>query len=379
MPAMSKIVSKLTIIILSFYLITIAMGTPQYALGKSIVQIETGNHQSASWQFTTELSELWRKNFPELDTSIAPAYTDDIEKRFENLQTKNSRFVIAPLTMSANQVMLTLPIKLVTVLWEVYVVPIDIGNKNEAISLNNYSNWYVTEKSVIIPELMRALNKPYFAESIRTEYEFMMPVISQPETQSGSESSNDNQLSNESIDTNSNGGVAQLPLASNGTDPVENSQTFQQSARIAGLEDFDTNVLQIGSGLIQEVVSEYREGILFFEMMGSFRSLDKAFENKLTTSALNQNIQEFLVSVHPWIQPVYKRRAKLKTLGFSMALFVHADEDPEFVESIIKLLTTRQKSYFPTSFIFSNLSIQKTKEISPIYMHTGSLKYFNLD
>ncbi len=87
MPVMSKIVSKLTILFLSFSFI-IAMWTHQYALGKSIVQIETGSHQSASWQFTIELSELWRKNFPELDTSLAPAHTADIEKRFENLQLK---------------------------------------------------------------------------------------------------------------------------------------------------------------------------------------------------------------------------------------------------------------------------------------------------
>lgn len=346
------------------------MGIPQPALGKSIMQIETGNHQSASWQFTIELSELWRKSFPELDTSIVPAYTAHIEERFENLQNKNSRFVIAPLTMSANQTMLNLPIKLATVLWEVYVVPINIGNKKEPIGLNNYSNWYVTDKSIIIPELIRALNKSYFAETIRAEYESRIPFKNQPESQSETEAGNDRQFNN---------GEPQPLLQLSETDPEGNGETFQQSARIIGLEDFDTAVLQVENRLVPEVVSEYRNGILFYEMMGSIRNLENLFENKLTTSALNQKIQDFIVSVHPWIQPVYKSRSRLKTLGFSMALFVHADEDPEFVEDIIKLLAKPQKSYFPTSFIFSNLSIQKTKEISPIYMHAGSLKYFNLD
>ena len=379
MPNMPKIGLNLTILVLGLSLIAIAIGTQQHALGKSIVLIDTGNHQSASWQFTNELSELWRKNFPELDTTIVPAYTADIEKRFENLQLKNSRFVIAPLTTSVNQIMLNLPIKLVAVLWEVYVVPIDLGNKNEAISLNNHINWYVTEKSVIIPELMRALNKPYFAESIRAEYQFRKPFVGQSKTQTRSDSSHDNQLSNESVATNSYSGTIQPLIPLDETDPSEKSQTFEQSARIAGLEDFDTNVLQVENGLVQEIVSEYREGILFFEMMGSIRSLDKALENELTTTKFKQSIRDFLISVHPWIQPVYKRRVKLKTLGFNMALFVHDDEDPEFVETLVKLLATPQKSYFPTSFIFRNLSIQKTKEISPIYMHAGSLKFFSMD
>ncbi|MBT3225115.1 MAG: hypothetical protein HN580_18330 [Deltaproteobacteria bacterium] len=344
-----------------------------------MMQIETGDHQSASWQFTIELSDLWQKNFPDLDISFSPSYTSEIAERFENLLSKNARLVIAPLSMSANQTMLSFPIRLVTVLWEVYVVPIDIGNKNEPISLNNYRNWYISEKSVVIPELMRALNKSFFAETIRAEYEYKMSVIKTPETRTGTDITDKRQFNDDSIDTELNIEPTQPILKPFENDQADNSQIFQKLAQIAGLKDFDTEVLRIDNDMIQEVVSEYRDGILFYEMMGSILSLKEALESKLTTTSFKRNVQDFLVSVHPWIQPMYKRRARLKTLGFNMALFVHADEDPEFVKNIIKVLAKRPKSYFPTSFILRNLSIQKTKEILPIYLHAGSLKYFGLD
>lgn len=360
MSYMSKNNLNFVVSYLRFLLIFILAGVPQSGFGKNILQVETGNHQSASWQFTIELSGLWQKQFPEMGLSISPSYTSDIETRFKNLEQKNSRFVIAPLDTTANQIMLNRPIRLITVLWEVYLIPIDISRKNEPINLNNYRYWYISEHSVIVPKLMQALNKPSFAEAVRSEYESRIPFVKEPEIITEEESD-------------------QPLFKPFEISPAEDSQSFYQSAQIAELNDFDTEILQIKNETIQEIVSEYREGILFYEMIGSMQHLKNVLENHLTTTYFSQNVQDFLVSVHPWIQPVHKRRAGLKTVGFNMAFFVHADEDPEFVIDIIKLLSVQPKSYFPTSFIFSNLSIQKTKDVSPIFMHAGSLDYFDLD
>ncbi|NQU65973.1 MAG: hypothetical protein HQ517_17060 [SAR324 cluster bacterium] len=324
------------------------------------MQVETGDQHTASWQFTIELSELWQKKFPEADFSISPSYTSGIKKRFENLEHKNSRLVIAPLDSTANQIIRNHPVKLAAVLWEVFVVPIDIGINKKPISLKNYRYWYISEKSVIIPKLMQDLNKPYFSEMIRNDFKNRIPL------------GNNLEKTAEEVSRQPLYNLSQI-------DSEEDSLIFGNSAQVAGLTDFKTEILQIKNDTIQEIISEYREGILFFEMIGPIQALESVLEKKLTTTYFSKNIQDFLVSMHPWIHPVYKRRAGLKTLGFNMALFVHYDEDPEFVKSIIMLLSEQPQSEFPPSFIFDNLSIQKTKEISPFFIHAGSLDYFNLD
>jgi len=344
------------------------------------MQIETGTPQSASWQFTLELSELWQKQHPETESGFTPSFTRNIDERFENLIQKNSRFVIAPRDAIADQIMLNRPVRLATLLWSVYLVPIHIGGKKEAITLNNYRYWYVFDRSVIIPELLQALNKPYFAENLRTKYQERISTIETAEVTTDDLLDIENGQDGELLDNT----IFEENLAEGDSEvfqliPKHDDRDFQLSAQIAGLNEFETEVIQVDQQMIQEIVTEYREGILFYEMMGPIKHLKNSFEVPLSTTGFNQNIKDFLISVHPWIHPVYKSRAGLGTLEFSIALYVHKDEDSEFVEQIIKLLSGRLKSYFPTSHIFSNLSIQKTKDLSPLFMHAGSLKYFDLD
>ncbi len=379
MPSMSKIEINPKMLLLVALAIACSLMVVPVSFGKNVFQIETGNYESASWQFTVEFSELWQKNFPELESGFSPVYTENTEKRFSNLIEKNSRFVIAPLDTAANQIMLSRPVKLVTLLWTVYLVPVDIDGKNETINLSNYRYWYVLDHSVIVSELMQALNKPFFSEALRTQYQKRMSVAGlsdEPETDLADSEDElyDAQAINESDDQLGGNSLRSLELQTE-----KSGSVFRQSAKIAGLDSFKAEILRVDNSMIPEIVNEYRQGILFVEMMGSINHLKKSFEFPISTTGFEQNIQDFLVSVHPWIQPVYKSRVRLRTLEFNMALYVHADEDAEFVESIIKLLSDRQKTYFPISFIFGNLTIQKTKELSPLYIHAGSLKYFDLD
>jgi len=356
--------------VICLLLALVVAGLPKWGFGKDMMIVETGNHHSASWQFTNELSELWQKTYPEMNLGMMPSHTGSVEKRFDNLLKKKSRFVIAPLTSAAQQITLNRPIKLVTLLWSVYLVPIDIGGKNEPIDLNNYRYWYIPGQSVIIAELMHALNKSFLADTIRAEYNERTAALRTSETSlfQGERNALD-------IREESSGPLTEALSAK----PDKRSLIFQKSARIAGLKNFNTEILRVENRSIREIFSQYHEGILFYEMTGSIDNLELALGNKLVTTHFDQNIQDFLVSIHPWIQPVYKSRAGQKTLEFNMALFANANENSNFIVNILKLLSDPPKSYFPPSFIFGNLSIQRTKEISPIFIHAGSLKYFDLN
>lgn len=379
MPTMPK--TELMIKPMRLFLIAtfILFSMPWPGFGKNVIQVETGNYQSASWQFTLELSELWQKKFPEEESCFAPVYMKDVEARFTNLIAGNSRFVIAPLDGVANQIMLSRPVRLVSLLWTVYLVPIDIGQKKEKINLNNYRYWYVSDHSVIVPTLMRALSKTYFAETARISHQQRIQGVPQADESEADTPESENGLFNIGQDEDTVDLQPRNTFEALGLNQESNSLDFKQSAEIAGLGSFGTEILRVDTGMIPEIVEEYREGIFFFEMIGSINHLKKSFASSISTAGFEQNIQDFLVSIHSWIKPVYKYRVGLNTLEFNMALYVHEDEDPEFVEEIIKMLSDPPKSYFPPSFLFGNLAVQKTKEVSPLFMHAGSLKYFDLD
>lgn len=353
---------------------------PTGAAAKDVLQVETGTYQSASWQFSLELSELWEKNFPETETGFAPTYTESVEERFSQLIAKNSRLVIAPLTAAVNQMMFSRPVKIVSLLWTVHLVPIDIGVRGRTITLSSYRYWYVPEHAVIISELMFALKKSFLAAEIRSQYQRRSNYAGSPDVP---EQSLNNTAPVSADERDSVMGYLQeaddTGVDSIGFSSRESRISFRRSAEIAGLDDFKSTVIQVTPEMIPEIVNEYQDGILFVETIGSVNHLTEALNASISTVELKDNIRDFLISIHPWIQPVYKSRMKLQTLEFNMALFVHAEEEAEFVENILKLLTDRPKTYFPASFIFSNLNVQKTKDISPLFIHPSSLKHFGLD
>ncbi|MCP4750756.1 MAG: hypothetical protein GY866_07680 [Proteobacteria bacterium] len=139
------------------------------------------------------------------------------------------------------------------------------------------------------------------------------------------------------------------------------------------------DVLLVKNRTLDEIASEYREGILFYEMLGSLSNLINALVQDLNIVGLENELTTRFVDNHPWLEEFRLSRRNIDTVGLKMALFVHESEDPKFVEDIIDVLSHQPSSLFPKSYIMKNLSLKETKKVSPLMLHEGSLKYFGLE
>ncbi len=89
--------------------------------------------------------------------------------------------------------------------------------------------------------------------------------------------------------------------------------------------------------------------------------------------------------IHDEINPLFNGETftfssgRVKTIGITYALFIHETEDIDFVKELLEVLDQPPKTNFPKPYLLSNLKLRETKEISPLFLHDGSIDYFDLD
>ncbi len=327
--------------------------------------VETGDQHSASWQFTLEMSRLWKKKFAEKENGFTPKYSRNIATRFSNLVKKNSRFVIAPLDAITEQVAAERNIKVVLTLWESYLAVIDLGQTDRKIDLNSHQYWYVPLNSEIIPAVFSCLLKDIEMEWVDTDSQ------------------------NQNADDVGEYGATGDPHAHADTIDILEYDASSDDVAINFMDtpwvdasrevETETRIILVETEALGELVAESTEGILFLEMLGRFRNLSAALGQDLKMARMHKDFVTKLIEDHPWTNSFHLSRTNIETVGVMMALFVRESEDPEFVEAVIGILNRQSKSLFPKAYIMDHLSLNETKQISPLFLHEGSIQYFEID
>ncbi len=351
--------------------------------GDSLHEINTGRQNSASWQFTHELSQLWQLKYQEKESFFSPRYVEDLKQRFVNLDKQDCKLVIAPLKSVTEMPITDLQIKIVVVLWEVYLAPVDLSKQNQDVSFGNYQNWYLPENSYIIPTYINQLIEQVKDNSADIEpeiFEFGKRVsnfytVKDASSEISTGNTNEMDLGQQSffdpldLAENSNS-ISDDESANHGsTADLQTSDGFQQNA---------FSIEEISRADIGEELLNLEPGIFFYEMIGKNKALLNALGNQYSLVGLEDSLLRNILKTNTLLERFSFSRSSIKTAGITYALFVHETEDIEFVKELLELIVEPPKSNFPKSYLFSNLGLKETKEISPLFLHDVVIEYFNI-
>ena len=396
---------------IGFFFLIVVVGTqPNQTTAENVWLVGTGDEHSASWQFVLELSKLWQIVNPDEEVVFVPRHEKDIFSRIRNLKIGHSKMVIAPINAISEDQLATEEIKIATILWKTYLVPMVFLKNTQTVTLDYPEIWFVTEGSSIIPAYLNQFST----------FEAISPLLDTVETSvvqdMGAALPTENRLeeSSENVKetTDRKTGIPNLfdstSDSNETTDPDEDppfdtgyftesdatasdntSDIFQPSAQLyiddpITIEPWSRSL--IGSVIVTENTEKIRDfflghpdGVFFYEMLGPVRHLQQAMTIPLELIDLDPTVIHVLTGNLPWVYEVNFANSNLKTVGMQMAIFVKAKEDIEFTETLIKLLRQPPRSFFQKSYIMENLSTSVTKGLSPFVLHPGTLKYFNLD
>ncbi len=334
--------------------------------GKELFEIQTGDSKSASWQFTNQLSEYWlralvlRDKPQNVRSQFVPRHVNGYFNRFKNLNNRKCKLIIAPLRSISELPISEMQIKIVTVLWEMYLTPIEYPG-NDKIGMDDNRVWIIPEDSLIIPAFFNTLKAvlPDSSADMKPELvDFARSVNWPPQVSSGKTPEN----SEEKSTIFSFFGASDDPV-----DPKSESDPRMNKLKV------------VERNSIPGLVKEGFEGILFFEMIGSHQTLLDEVSSQYQISSLDLSLTKQLLTYNWFLENFSIHRLNVKTVGVTYALFAHEEEDPEFVKELIEVLARQPKSNFERPYLMKNLSLNMTKEISPLFLHDSTISFFNID
>lgn len=335
--------------------------------GEALFEIQTGNSKSASWHFTNQLSEYWKRNLVLSDkprkfrSQFVPRYVKGFFNRFKNLNNRKCKLIVAPLSSISELPIAEMPIKIVAVLWETYLTPIEsMGGDN--VGMYDDRVWVVPEDALIIPSFFNTLQAvlPDSSADMKPELVDFVQSLNWP------------------------------PSAKNSNIPDTTEEKEEKGFSIFGLgDDSDHSETEsdpqankinvVDRSSVAGLINEGFEGILFFEMIGPHNSLLNKLGSQYQISSLDLSFTNHLLRYNWFLDTFSISKLNVKTVGVTYALFVHEEEDPEFVKELIGVLARQPKTNFERSYLMKNLALNMTKEISPIFLHESTISFFNID
>lgn len=377
--------------VLFFTAVCCLLSIPAIALGEDIMTIGTGHQGSASWQFTVELSRLWKMKFPERENMFIPKYSENINDRFEELNQMHSRLVIAPLKSMPKELFWGESIKVALILWKTYLAPISIGPGKEKVGFDTHHYWFIAKNSIILPFMLNLANLeiesgPVF---IKTESETVSQIFDIRALLSSWTSDSESTLSCFEPQTNSFEQELSKEISDDEQQLIkyfkyrEKSSFKESDTAVVPERKFVKQLLEVEIFMVENsdltnISSDYDNGIVFFEMLGPLSNLLEKLDLDMKPVSLQDKFRDRLLELLPWLKPAVIPRAKMATVGITMALFVNEAEDPEFVQDVIKVLMQQPKSFFPSSYLMKNLALKETKTVSSFLLHEGSKIFFDL-
>jgi hypothetical protein len=325
--------------------------------GDSLYEVQTGKNNSASWQFTNLLTGIWKQKYKDKSDYFVPKYVDGFYNRLQNLDKQQSKLAIAPLKSIENLPITGMKVKIAVVLWNMYLIPIDSLNVSKEISLQANRPWLISEDSLIVPSFLNSLRSVYLASpgDLTPELADLVQSITWMPKNEDAEAGNPGSFSVQ-------------------TGLIDSHQP------LLGRASFSSDRIRLLTPqTIPEVLASGEEGFLLYEMIGPFTTFLNRLKGNYTPISLDNTFVSSLLKFNWFLQPFTISRINVRTVGVTYALFVHEMEDPEFVKELIQVLAAQPQSYFPKAYLLENLSINQTKEVSPLFLHEASIKFFQID
>lgn len=282
-------------------------------MAENIWEVETGEPGSASWEFVEEFSQLWNRKFPDQPHEFIPKYSSSFEKRFENLEQRKSRFVIAPLTSWSVQQARVHPVRVAIPLWDVYLAVLSSYPGKKSLSLRSHDFWYAFPQNQLILDF---LTDREFPELIPVEPAKLPDVLNENEEEEV--------VSDEDVSS----------------DELANSVDKTDSAKEAS-------------------------SAFLIEMVGPVKNLKSTFGDSFSVLGIDRDLRSKFKTNQTWLESVLINtpNGKVGTVGFTMALFVHESEDAALIENIKELLGNLPGKYLKNSFLMENLVVKSGRKI----------------
>lgn len=327
--------------------------------GSSYHPVRTGPENSASWQFTHLLSRIWKMKHQDKDSYFISVPTDSFLERFQHLNNKECKLIIAPLKSMTNLPITDMKVKIVLVLWQSYLVPIASGHRQQDIGLEMEQGWLLPENSLIIPHFLNRLDRIY--EDAPADMDPVLRSFIQSMDWKSALSDFQEEHSKESERMESDSFQSLYP------DNQVTAETRAAPLRIVKREEL--------SGILSTELDE----VLFYEMIGSYSHLTSRISSDNRVMALDAGFINHLMR-HTWfLESHWISGLNIRTVGLTYALYVHEEEDPEFVTELLETLVQQPNTYFPKAYLLENLSSQETKQLSPLFLHESAIEFFDID
>lgn len=344
---------------------------PNSLMGGELIEVNTGRPNSASWMFTQELSAVWGMKYQDKESRFSPQYVESLYQRFVNLDKKDCRFVIAPLKSITELPISDLKVKIALILWQSYLAPITIDSDSTDIGFNTHEVWYLPEHGKMIPGFLERLEARYHDLSTDLSPELMEFARSVIWDKSDGFSYFEAELPSE--DRSGDGFEwNDEPLI------VQDSDDLSTDIGEEELQRFLT-IKSIPYKTLEETFQLNKEEVLLYDMVGTSAPLLSSFDEKVRITSLTPELINRLLMDNTLLESFRFSRGDVNTVGMTFALFVHEDEDTEFVKEVIEAINNPPKSNLSERFMFSNLKTKETKEISPLFLHSSTIEFFGID
>jgi hypothetical protein len=341
MSIMPNLVKKVLVISILYVSVII----PNYCFAVEGIAFGTGDQSSASWLFVNELSLDWQNINLGENTKLIPRYFKTDDEKFNALEYRQVRYVVAPLNSISTKDLKKKHLRIVSTLWNVYLVPLIFRDSDAFKELDYYNNWFAIKGSRIIPFA--------YADKITVFKE---------------------QYS-EDLEVNINTDQSEAEFS----EPIIFEEWIAQSEQPEIQPDNSLKIQLLDPAFLIDPNFLEENDLLFFEMTGSLDNLITTLNYTVEIRTLEQNFLDQLLEKIFWLEPFIlnvKNSPKVKTVGMTMALFTHEAESNIAVRQILDLLMTPKKIYFPAGYIFKNIKTYNSQKIPADILHDASLSRF---
>ena len=147
-----------------------------------------------------------------------------------------------------------------------------------------------------------------------------------------------------------------------------------------GLESPNQEYIRLKNHEIPEIIPYINDGVLFYQITGGYRSFLKLFEGELKVAGVDRNLRNVLKKSTPWAETITlegEKSKKIPTVGYTISLFTHSAEDPEFIEKVLKTISKRPVKILPEKYLLKTLILADTAKIKGSKLHKTSRQFFN--
>lgn len=316
---------------------------PSYCFAVEGISFGTGDQSSASWLFVEELSLDWQNINLGENTRLIPRYFKSDAAKFNALKDRRVQYVIAPLNAISREDLKRGHLRIVSTLWNVYLVPLILRDSDPFKELEYYDNWYSMKGSRIIP-LAYAGEITEFIEHHSEDLEI------------------DTEMGKEEF-----------------SEPMTIDEMFAEPQVIETHPDDSLKIQLLDAAFLKDPNFLKENDLLFFEMTGSIDNLITTLNYTVEIRTVEQSFLDQLLEKIFWLEPFIlnvKNSPKVKTVGMTMALFTHEAESKIAVEQMLNLLMFPKKLYFPAGYIFKNVKTYNTKSLPRDILHDASITRF---